>query len=376
MPKLELKSLANKSNTLPVEHVIWSMATQEATAGNDLYATLWATIASTLRAAASAVRIAQLNGTDAALQRWILLYFDFYHYLTTSPNSPLPGSLRKLGLQYNRWEFVVTWPLGQSEEQLKLLADEARKMSRALDTLSVQHRRTELEQKIAESLDSGDAFLHQFIKDEHPAPSQCMHQGRWVTEPNELLHVHSQHWAGQWLAHDRGKIEEVINTIRSALATVQAGLDSRRRKVFTAAQVRTAALKFSSKTSTGIDNWRLRDIAQMPDVVLTTLAELLSDIRHDAIPPLQVLTNIMATLPKKDGSTRTVAIAASLYRLLVELDKEEVKLFEQQNAFENDSATKGASAVHAAEERALAAELSRLEGFFSLMLLWDLQIFF
>ena len=152
-----------------------------------------------------------------------------------------------------------------------------------------------------------------------------MHQGRWVTEPGELLHIHSQHWAGQWLAHDRGKVEEVAQTLRLALTNVHAGLDSRLRKVFTAAQVRAAAMKFSTKASTGIDNWRLRDISHMPDVVLTTLAELLSDIRHDAVPPLQVLTNIMATLPKKDGSTRTVAIAASLYRLLMELDKEEVK---------------------------------------------------
>ena len=84
----------------------------------------------------------------------------------------------------------------------------------------------------------------------------------------------------------------------------------------------------------------------------------------------------MATLPKKDGSTRTVAIVASLYRLLMELDKEEVKLFEKHNAFENDSATKGASAVHAAEERAVAAELSRLERYFSLMLRWDFKKFF
>ena len=106
-----------------------------------------------------------------------------------------------------------------------------------------------------------------------------------MTEPGELLHIHSQHRAGQWLAHDRGKVEEVFQALRLALANVHAGLGSRRRTVFTAAQVRTVALKFSTKTSTGIDNWSLRDISQMPDVVLTTLGELLSDIRHDAVPP-------------------------------------------------------------------------------------------
>ena len=48
----------------------------------------------------------------------------------------------------------------------------------------------------------------------------------------------------------------------------------------------------------------------------------------------------------------------------MELDKEEAKHFESQNAFVKDSATKGASVITAADERALAAELSQLEGFF------------
>ena len=73
----------------------------------------------------------------------------------------------------------------------------------------------------------------------------------------------------------------------------------------------------------------------------------------------------MATLTKKDGTTRTVAIASSLYRLLMELDKYEVKQFETLNAFESDPATKGASAITASEERAFAAELAQLEGYFS-----------
>ena len=142
------------------------------------------------------------------------------------------------------------------------------------------------------------------------------------------------------------------------------------------AMIRQAARNFKNETSIGAERWTFNEIILMSDAVLATLGELLTDIRGSAVPPLQMLTNIMEMLPNNCGGTRTVATAATLYRLLMELDKEEVKLFEKQNAFENDSATKGASAVHAAEERALAAELSRLEGFFSLMLLWDLQNFF
>ena len=89
-----------------------------------------------------------------------------------------------------------------------------------------------------------------------------------------------------------------------------------------------------------------------------------------------MLTNIMATLPKKDGGSHIVAIVSTLYRLLMELDKEEVKEFEAANAYVNDSASTGSSATHAAEERALAAELAQLEGLFSFMILWDMKKFF
>ena len=84
----------------------------------------------------------------------------------------------------------------------------------------------------------------------------------------------------------------------------------------------------------------------------------------------------MATLPKKDGGVRTVAIATSLYRLLMELDHDEVKEFAEAKAYSRDSATAGASAVHAAEDRALEAEVARLEEKHTLTLLWDLKKFF
>ena len=82
----------------------------------------------------------------------------------------------------------------------------------------------------------------------------------------------------------------------------------------------------------------LAEIPLMPDPVLQTLGELLSDIQYQAIPPLQAFTNIMATLPKKDGGGRTVAIAITIYRLLMELDNEELEAFEATHAFVNDSA--------------------------------------
>ena len=125
--------------------------------------------------------------------------------------------------------------------------------------------------------------------------------------------------------------------------------------------------------STGTDHWTFTDIILMPDAVLTSLGKVLSDIQHSATPPLQMMQNLMATLPNKCGGTRTVAIAATLYRLLMELDNDEVAEYEKKNAFHGDSATAGASAVKAAEDRALLAELVTIEGKKTVTFLWDLK---
>ena len=71
-----------------------------------------------------------------------------------------------------------------------------------------------------------------------------------------------------------------------------------------------------------------------------------------------------------------MAIAATIYRLLMELDNEEVAEYERTNAYRGDSATAGASAVRAAEDRALEAELANFEGQQTITLLWDIKKFF
>jgi hypothetical protein len=60
----------------------------------------------------------------------------------------------------------------------------------------------------------------------------------------------------------------------------------------------------------------------------------------------------------------------------MELDNEEIAEYESNNAFHGDSATAGASAVRAAEDRALLAELESIEGKMTITFLWDLKKIF
>lgn len=145
---------------------------------------------------------------------------------------------------------------------------------------------------------------------------------------------------------------------------------------FTPEEIRTAAKSFKVKTSIGTDNWSFRKLLLMPGTVLQPLGVLLATIRHMAAPPLQMLLNMLAILPKKTGDTRTVAIASTIYRLLMQLDHAPMDGYKSKNAFIIDSAKKGASAVTSAEDRASMAELAHLSGMRTYTLLWDISKFF
>ena len=114
----------------------------------------------------------------------------------------------------------------------------------------------------------------------------------------------------------------------------------------------------------------------MPDPVLHKLSELLQKVKRDLAMPVQVHLNLMASIGKKTGGSRTVAVAATLYRLLMELDDEKLKQFETKEAFSNDTAKAGANASHSAEDRALQAELMTAEGKALCSILWDFKKFF
>ena len=62
---------------------------------------------------------------------------------------------------------------------------------------------------------------------------------------------------------------------------------------------------------------------------------------------------------------------ATYYRLLMELDNQRLEEFEDSNSYCKDSARKGASVEHAAEEWALEAEVKHLLGRATCAMPWD-----
>ena len=80
-PTYRWETLANRSSSLPIEHVIWSLPKPIARAGSDLFSTLWTAIAGALRAIASAKRLDDNQGGGAHIARAQRLYGDFFQLL-------------------------------------------------------------------------------------------------------------------------------------------------------------------------------------------------------------------------------------------------------------------------------------------------------
>ena len=151
--------------------------------------------------------------------------------------------------------------------------------------------------------------------------------------------------------------------------------DAMNSKKYSADNIRKASKSFKPGTSIGVDQWSFKEIALLPDIILQDLAVIYYSVRC-AVLPIQVLDNRMARIPKKQGGERTIAITATLYRRITEMDNEDTANFSAKNIYHNDSARKGQSCLTSVEKKALAAEMSAKHWLRTHFMLWDIKKFF
>ena len=94
----------------------------------------------------------------------------------------------------------------------------------------------------------------------------------------------------QWKAGVIEDSQAAVAAVRELLKQIAEANSVVPRRSFPPNRIRMAAKKFKAKTSTGSDHWTFTEIILMPDAVLTSLGELLSDIQYAGIPPLQMMT--------------------------------------------------------------------------------------
>ena len=138
-----MKPLYEVSSSKIIEHQAWQMPCSFALAGNDLFSTLWATLAGMLRNIAKAVRIDYNCPQDHSkeLNKVIMMYIDFLIYLIEAVKSPLLPSPDKLNLKYDRWVHILKWRFSYSYHQLEEFAIEARKHCQTLNSYAKANAR-------------------------------------------------------------------------------------------------------------------------------------------------------------------------------------------------------------------------------------------
>ena len=84
----------------------------------------------------------------------------------------------------------------------------------------------------------------------------------------------------------------------------------------------------------------------------------------------------MAMLQQKEKGHRTVATMASGYRVYTGLDKENEKEWDLEHSHADDSSKPETSRLRVAEERLIEQETLNLDGYHTLVVLWDLVKFY
>ena len=98
------------------------------------------------------------------------------------------------------------------------------------------------------------------------------------------------------------------------------------------AAIRKACGSFSGKTAIGIDGVCFKTIGALLEVALGVLGALLKNAIANLVLPQQCLLNIMVLLGKPGGCSRTVAIIASFYRLLMRLVGGSIRQWDAKSA--------------------------------------------
>lgn len=189
LPSVVCIWLGNKSSHTPVEHHMWQMS-NKALSGPDLYSTMWATIYAMIRdLLAGAKHDERQHCTDQSPGRWrcVRNHYSFTKYLLTDM-SPLRPSLVKLRLKPERWDHILQWPFFDPVADLAVYAQEAEKIKPKLVTLAKQAHRLSFHDKIDQSLQEGDGWLHRWVKAEQPIPPTICSEVKFENLPRGITY--------------------------------------------------------------------------------------------------------------------------------------------------------------------------------------------
>ncbi|KAJ9439363.1 Retrovirus-related Pol polyprotein from type-2 retrotransposable element R2DM [Diplonema papillatum] len=101
----------------------------------------------------------------------------------------------------------------------------------------------------------------------------------------------------------------------------------------TAERLRQVAKKKSVQTSCGVDGWRMREIAVLPNAILESFVAVLNEVEETGFWPDGVLDAMVTLIPKGEGSDplklRPITVSSVVYRLWASVRLQDVMLWQE-----------------------------------------------
>ena len=227
-------------------------------------------------------------------------------------------------------------------------ADDAMKESHKLSRLADKEAGINFIKKMGNSIDEGGRDMHAYVRDEEKEGTSIRTADGWVSNVMEVLENHTKYWKEKWTCDDPHQVERAAEAIKHLREKILAGDFNGSKqdiKDYEPDELRKAASGFKGNTSIGGDGWTFKEIMAMPDIVLKKLGHILADCKREIAMPLQTYLNIMASIPKKTGGSRTVAVASTFYRLLMALDNARLMEFEKMKPTSTTAPEQGRTAA-------------------------------
>ena len=160
--------------------------------------------------------------------------------------------------------------------------------------------RQALVEKIAEGFENGDSWLHYQLKgprNNNVMQAVITHEGRPGIDHNHILESCSEQWSVQWQCN--GNTQSIAESIKTALH--ESRINTHCTTPITPQRIILATKGFKQKTSIGGEYWMFTEIANLPDSVLGTLAELLNTCKTVQFPHGKPFSTCYPCCPNPKG---------------------------------------------------------------------------
>ena len=197
--------------------------------------------------------------------------------------------------------------------------------------------------------------------------------------PQEFLKSQTHDWAKFWNPQDEGgqTMADTVVALRThrEAAFEFSQLESENQCPKHTLEELTKTTKSYKKTSLGSDFWSAQELSALPDSMKQSLVDVMNESLTRICVPHQNCLNLNPCLGKPSGDCRTICKSPMFYRMQMRMDTE-IRKWELNNSGDYDAARIGGSALKAALDRNLRAEIAHWLDRHSAAVFNDFQNFF